>query len=355
MKKLNINIPGKEYTIYIEKGSLSNIGERVGSYYNGKKIAIITDENLYSLYGGEIEENLAESGFKTSTIVVKPGEASKSLETLQYVYDKLLDFAITRSDLILALGGGVVGDLAGFAAATLLRGIPFIQIPTSLLAQVDSSVGGKVAVNLDRGKNLVGSFYQPLAVFIDPEVLKTLNEKYLQDGMAEIIKYACIKSESLFKRLYNYKTEEDFFLDIEEIIYICLNIKKDIVEKDEMDRGERMLLNFGHTIGHGIEKLYNYQYSHGQAVAIGMYNISKNSERLNLTEEGTAELIKSILEKYKLPYKLPAINKDNIEDIISLDKKNDGDYINIVLLYRIASSFTKKIRREDIKDFIGEI
>ncbi len=353
MKKLDVNIAGRNYTIYIESGLVDNIGENIKKIYKGKKIAIITDENVNLLYGKDLERNLGNSGFYVRTIVVKAGENSKSIETLQYVYNKLLGFSITRTDLIVAFGGGVVGDLAGFAASTLLRGIPFVQIPTSLLAQIDSSVGGKVAVNLEKGKNLVGSFYQPKAVYIDPDLLKTLSKRYFYDGMAEVIKYGCIRDKDLFGKLSNYSRDEELLLEIEEIIYICLNIKKEIVERDEMDNGERMLLNFGHTLAHGVEKYYNYEkYSHGQAVAIGIYNITKKSEALGLTREGTCQSIKALIEKYKLPYKMPNINLDEIKDLISVDKKTNGDNINIVLLEEIGVSFIKKIKKEEIKHYI---
>lgn len=353
MRELKVNIPGRNYTIFIESGSIDNIDKNIKKIYNGNKVALITDKNVHRLYGEELERNLEEAGFNTSTVIVNPGEKSKSIETLKNIYDELLEDGITRSDLIIAFGGGVVGDLAGFAASTLLRGIPFIQIPTSLLAQIDSSVGGKVAVNLERGKNLVGSFYQPIGVFIDPNLLKTLDERYFHDGMGEVIKYGCIRDKNLFEKLMNYPSEEEFFQDIEEIIYICLDIKREIVEIDEMDSGERMLLNFGHTLGHGVEKHYDYEkYSHGEAVAIGMYNITKKSEELGLTASGTSEKIKDLLEKYKLPYEMPDVDLEDISKVISVDKKSQGDNINIVLLEKIGKSFTKKIKQIDIKDYI---
>ena len=191
--------------------------------------------------------------------MVKAGEESKSFETLLKVYDKLLDFKINRGDIIIALGGGVVGDMTGFAASTFLRGIPLIQIPTTLLAQVDSSVGGKVAVDLPRGKNLVGSFYNPKAVFIDPLLLGTLSDKYVCDGMGEVIKYGAIKDRELFYKLLDYENKEAVLKDIDKIIYNCCRIKATMVEADERDTGERMLLNFGHTIGHAIEQFFNYK------------------------------------------------------------------------------------------------
>ena len=272
-------------------------------------------------------------------MVLAPGEKTKSFSTLPSIYNELLDFKLTRKELIITLGGGVIGDLGGFAASTFLRGVSFIQIPTSLLAQVDSSVGGKVAVDLEKGKNLVGSFYQPKAVFIDPDVLNTLPEKFYKDGMAEVIKYGCIKDRDFFYMLKSLKSREEVMNNIEDILYKCCYIKKSVVERDEKDLGERMLLNFGHTLGHAIEKYYNFTgYSHGEAVAIGMYNISLKSEDEGITEKGVAEEIKEILINYDLPYKVDIKDNNKIIDTISLDKKNIGNVLKVILLKSIGES-----------------
>ncbi|MBF8982506.1 3-dehydroquinate synthase [Lutibacter sp. B2] len=353
MKTLKINLIDKSYPIHIKKGLFHNIGKKLKKIYQGKKIALITDENVYKFYGEQINEILQNEEFHVNTIVVEPGEKSKSIEMLQNVYDKLLDFKITRTDLIIALGGGVVGDLAGFVAATFLRGVPFVQIPTSLLAQIDSSVGGKVAVNLPRGKNLIGNFYHPQVVFIDPDFLKTLDARFLYDGMAEVIKYGCIKDKNLFQKLFNYKTKDNLYEHMEEIIYTCCKIKKEVVENDEKDMGERMLLNFGHTIGHAIEKYFNYEkYTHGEAVAIGMYEITKKSEELGITKKGTIDLMKELLIKYNLHYEMKNVDQEKILEAIGLDKKNVGSKLNIVLLKDIGESFIKLVDKEEIKDYI---
>ncbi|MCT4564420.1 MAG: 3-dehydroquinate synthase [Maledivibacter sp.] len=354
MNNLEVNLPQKKYSITIKKGILGNIGEEIKKIYKNKKIAIITDSNVEGLYGQKIINQLNINNFQTTTIVIQPGEKSKSLESAKDIYEKLLDFEITRGDMIIALGGGVVGDLAGFAASTLLRGIPFIQIPTSLLAQIDSSVGGKVAVNLPMGKNLVGSFYHPEAVFIDPQLLRTLDKRFLYDGMAEVIKYGCIKDKGLFDKLMNIETEDELFDNIEEIIYRCCDVKRDMVQRDEKDKGERMLLNFGHTIGHAIEKNFNYKtYTHGEAVAIGMYNITKRSEELGMTKEDTAKVIQKLLIKYNLPHGMPDVPKVDIIKAIGLDKKNKGDRLSIILLREIGNSFIKNIDRKDAERYIG--
>ncbi|MDB2110826.1 3-dehydroquinate synthase [Clostridium paraputrificum] len=338
-KKLFVDLKENSYNILIEKGLLNKLGEELKNIYFGEKIFIITDENVDKYYGSKVKDELDKIGYKTRKMVLAPGEKTKSFSTLPSIYNELLDFKLTRKELIITLGGGVIGDLGGFAASTFLRGVSFIQIPTSLLAQVDSSVGGKVAVDLEKGKNLVGSFYQPKAVFIDPDVLNTLPEKFYKDGMAEVIKYGCIKDRDFFYMLKSLKSREEVMNNIEDILYKCCYIKKSVVERDEKDLGERMLLNFGHTLGHAIEKYYNFTgYSHGEAVAIGMYNISLKSEYEGITEKGVAEEIKEILINYDLPYKVDIKDNNKIIDTISLDKKNIGNVLKVILLKSIGES-----------------
>lgn len=342
--KLTIDLSHSSYDIIIEKGLLNILSKEVSEVFKGKKIFILTDKNVDEFYGDKVIKELSDNGYNTKKLVLEPGEATKSFFTLPKIYDELLDFKLTRSDLIITLGGGVIGDLGGFVASTFLRGVSFIQVPTTLLAQVDSSVGGKVGVDLEKGKNLVGSFYHPKKVLIDPEVLNSLSDRIFNDGMAEVIKYGCIKDEKFFNELLNYKNKEEVMNNIEYIIHNCCTIKKEIVEKDEKDTGERMLLNFGHTIGHAIEQYYNYsKYTHGEAVAIGMYEITKISEAIRETKEGTAELIKNILIKYQLPYNLD-IDISEIKDAISLDKKNIGNKLNLILISKIGES---KIVKKD--------
>ena len=344
--ELKVNLKDRSYPIIIEKGLINRISEEVSKVYKGKKIFIITDDNVNKYYGKKISEALLNNDFEVKVLSLKPGEETKSFNTLPAVYNELLDFNLTRSDLIIALGGGVIGDLAGFVASTYLRGVDFIQIPTSLLAQVDSSVGGKVAVDLERGKNLVGSFYHPKCVLIDPEVLNTLNERFFIDGMAEVIKYGCIKDIELFEYLGNIENKQQLISNMEYVIHKCCDIKRIVVENDERDKGERMLLNFGHTLGHAIEQYYNYtKYSHGEGVAIGMYVISKISEEKGVTKEGTAEKIKDILVKYKLPYEM-SLNIEDILDAINLDKKKLGKNLNLILLKELGKAEIYKTKVE---------
>ena len=356
MYSIDVKASSGGYPIYIKNGLFCEIGAQVKKIYSGKKIAVITDSNVNELYGQKIIDSLKGSGFESFKIVVRAGEESKSFGTLLEVYDKLLDFKINRGDIIIALGGGVVGDMAGFAASTFLRGIPLIQIPTTLLAQVDSSVGGKVAVDLPRGKNLVGSFYMPKAVFIDPLLLGTLNDKFFSDGMGEVIKYGAIKDKELFYTLMNYENKEALLKEIDKIIYTCCLIKADIVELDEFDTGARMLLNYGHTIGHAIEQFFNYElYSHGEAVAMGMYSITKLGEELGKTKDGTAKAIKDILIKYNLPWMLPEIKSEDVIKAISLDKKNIGESMNFILVESVGNSFIQKIDITKIQGYLKKV
>ncbi|WP_392486494.1 3-dehydroquinate synthase [Haloimpatiens sp. FM7315] len=355
MRKLSIDLPGKNYEIFIQKGLFEQIGLNIRNIYKGKKIAVVTDDKVYRIYGDRMKKNLIDSGYLVKFIIIKNGEKSKNINVLQDIYSGFLDFNLTRKDIILTFGGGVVGDLGGFAAATFLRGIPFIQIPTTLLSQIDSSIGGKVGIDLERGKNLIGSFYHPKAVFVDPEVLMSLEKRVFNDGLSECIKYGCIKSKELFLKLENYKSDKELYEDIDYVIYKCCTIKKEFVEEDEKDTGKRMILNFGHTIGHAIETYFNYsKYTHGEAVAIGMYLITKNSERNKETEKGTSDKIKNLLIKYNLPYTFEKIDTNKIVQTISLDKKCIENSINIILIRNIGESYIKKIKKDQVFNYITD-
>lgn len=335
--KLTVNLGKDSYPIFIENGILSRAGEYIPQIFNGKKIMIISDDNVYPLYGEKLKSAL--SSFECSSLVLPHGETTKSFQSLPQIYSALLDARLSRSDLIIALGGGVIGDLAGFAAASYLRGIRLIQIPTSLLAQVDSSVGGKVAVDLPQGKNLVGAFFQPKMVLIDPEVLSTLPEHFIIDGMGEVIKYGCIKDAALFDKLCSRASFEDLKPDLPEIIARCVDIKRMVVENDQFDTGERMLLNFGHTLAHTIEQYHLYQReSHGEAVAIGMYQITKMAEEKGITAPGCAEKIRHALTLYGLPSSC-GLAVPELKEAMMLDKKNLDGHLNLILLKDIGESF----------------
>lgn len=336
--KMIVDLKEHSYPIYIGRGMLSQAAERISEIYQGKKIMIISDDRVYSYYGERLKHILAEK-FECHDIVIPHGESSKSIHILPGVYSQMLKAKISRTDLIVALGGGVVGDLAGFVAATYLRGIKFVQIPTSILAQVDSSVGGKVAVDLPEGKNLVGAFYQPQMVLIDPDVLDTLPERYVIDGMGEVIKYGCIKNAALFDELESCGSYEKLKERMTEVIAACVDIKRVVVENDEFDFGERILLNFGHTLAHAIEQYYHYEReSHGEAVAIGMYQITRIAEEKGLTKEGSAERIRKVLESYGLPVEAN-IPTCELTDTMKLDKKNLNNQLKVVLLREIGDSY----------------
>ena len=337
--KLTVDLGPNSYPIHIENGILAKTGELVSEVFSGKKIMIVSDDNVFPLYGEIITKALSDSGFECHSFVLPHGEPTKSFQSLPKIYEALINAKLTRSDLLIALGGGVIGDLAGFAASSYLRGIKFVQIPTSLLAQVDSSVGGKVAVDLPQGKNLVGAFYHPKAVIIDPDVLNTLPDHFISDGMGEVIKYGCIKDKELFELLCRHTSFDDLKPKLTQIIARCVDIKRIVVEADQFDLGERILLNFGHTLAHTIEQHFHYEReSHGEAVGIGMYQITKIAEEKGLTTFGCAEQIKKALEIYKLPdnSNLPI---DVLTDAISLDKKNLNNHLNVVLLHDIGDSY----------------
>ena len=336
--KIEVSLQKDSYPICIEKGILNHALDYISSIFHGQKIMIISDDQVYHYYGEQLKAQLS-SVYCVSSLIVEHGEQSKSFDILPHLYSQLLSFQMTRGDLIIALGGGVVGDLSGFVASTYLRGIKMIQIPTSLLAQVDSSVGGKVAVDLPEGKNLVGAFKHPEMVLIDPLTLKTLPERFLKDGMGEVIKYGCIFDKELFEKISSYDSFEKLFNDIEEVIYRCVDLKRQVVEQDLYDFGQRMLLNFGHTLGHAIEQYYGYQkYSHGEAVGIGMYQITRLSVMKGLTASGTDEMVKKILEKYQLPTSC-FIPVQKLKQAMSLDKKNIQKQLSYILLKDIGNGY----------------
>ena len=343
--ELTVNT-SKRYTIRIERGALDQLGAYCASLFApGKKAVVITDTHVAPLYLERVSTSLRNAGFDVTSCAFPAGEPSKRLSTIEGIYGHMAQAHITRSDFAVALGGGVTGDMAGFAAASYLRGIPFVQVPTTLLSQVDSSVGGKTGVDLPQGKNLVGAFWQPSFVLIDPDTLNTLSPHFFADGMGEVIKYGCIKSRALFDLLI---ATEDITSIMEDVIYRCVDIKRDVVERDEFDTGERALLNFGHTFGHALEKLHQYQgLSHGAAVGIGMVMMARLGEKAGFTAPGTADKIAAALEKYHLPVHsdLPL---SQIVEATASDKKSTGSSINLVLLKDIGESFVHKVARSDL-------
>ena len=327
---------------------LENIGIEVRKKLKGKNTVIVTDKNVEKLYLSKCRKSLEDAGVKTEVFVIEPGEESKSGETYLKLINFLAEIPLTRTDFLVALGGGVVGDLTGFAAATYLRGIEVVQVPTTVLAAVDSSVGGKTAINLKAGKNLAGAFHQPVLVVQDCSTFNTLPEEIYRDGMAEVIKYGIIEDEKLFEYLKDKdKTEET----IHTVVDKCVDIKRKFVEEDEFDRGIRQLLNFGHTIGHAIEKASDFEISHGNAVAKGMHMITKISAEKGWCDKNVSDEVDSILTTYGFDLNVP-YEKDVLIDIMLSDKKRKGDYIDLVIPKRIGKCVLKRIDTKELRELI---
>lgn len=333
MKTLNVNLPGRSYDILMERGLLSRAGELCrAALPKASRLFVVTDSTVGPLYLNRIIPALENAGFETAICEIPAGEASKCVEQLSRLWECMMDFGLTRTDAVVALGGGVVGDLAGFAASTILRGVDFVQIPTTLLAQVDSSVGGKVAIDLQHGKNLAGAFWQPRLVLMDPAVLGTLDDKTFADGMAEVIKYGCIRDAAFLSWLEQHPSRQEIMADIEHVLYTCCDIKRSVVVEDERDTGARMVLNFGHTLGHAYELAGHYQtWTHGQAVAAGMVKAAELGVAMGITPAGLPERIGVLLGCFGLPVSIPCTHADYAA-AIGLDKKGAGDSISVILL-----------------------
>lgn len=329
--------------IFIEPGLLGYAGEEILKTFSPSRIHIVTDSNVAPLY---LEQLAQQFELPVSSTVIPAGEEHKRLSTVEGIYRDLLAVGFTRKDLIIALGGGVVGDITGFAAATLLRGVSLCQIPTTLLAQVDSSVGGKTGVDLAEGKNLVGAFYQPRLVLIDPEVLNTLPDTTFADGMAEVVKYGYIANPDILDMV----SQPDYKAHISDVIYECVKIKRDVVAIDEHDTGLRMILNFGHTVGHAVEKLGNYtELTHGQAVAIGMVAALRLGA-LRGDADLSAPLV-ALLHKIGLPTEMTH-DREAIFGALLSDKKKFGSTVNFILVREPGRAEITPIEAEALHEYI---
>lgn len=342
MRTLTVNLGKRSYDIVIQGGGLDRIGTYLKRFTSGCKAFILTDDTVAELYGGRVADSLRREGFLVHTFTFPHGEQSKTMDTLGRLVGQMLDAGLTRTDHVVALGGGVVGDTAGFAAHIALRGVPYVQIPTTLLAQVDSSVGGKVAVDVPQGKNLVGAFHQPEFVLIDPDCLQTLSDEVFADGMAEVIKYGFIKSASLLDVLTAAGGRAGVMQRIGDVVYECVDIKRRVVEADELDTGGRMVLNFGHTLGHVMEKHHHYTtYTHGQAVAAGMVAIARVGEWLGESRGGLAEEVRAIVQQFGLPDEIPL--SASALGAVAMDKKSDGSQISAVFVRAPGESVVRKL------------
>ena len=349
MKTLTVALPGREYDILIQRGLLAQAGERARAVLpRARRLAVVNDSNVAPLYSEAVTGSLNAAGFDCRLFTVPAGEESKNPRQLAELWEGFMDFGLTRTDGVIALGGGVVGDLAGFAAAAILRGVGFVQIPTTLLAQVDSSVGGKVAIDLKHGKNLAGAFYQPKLVLMDPDTLDTLRDGTFADGMAEVVKYGCIWDAGFFDFLTARPSREELTADIEHILYTCCDIKRQVVMEDELDTGLRMILNFGHTLGHAYELAGRYtRWTHGQAVAAGMCAAAKLGVRLGVTPPDIPGRISDACGALGLPTQITCSMEDYAA-AVGLDKKGAGEDITLILLDKIGHAVPRKMPRRDL-------
>ncbi len=347
MKIIAVNASVK-YDVIIGEGLLDSLGEHMARVIAPCRVCIVTDDTVDSLYGKRAEAALAASGFDFVKFVIPHGEASKSTKSLVELVEFLAESRLTRSDILLALGGGVVGDLAGFAASVYLRGVRFVQVPTTLLAAVDSSVGGKTAVDLCAGKNLMGTFHQPSLVLCDCKTLDTLPEEIFADGCAEVIKYGVINDAALFEKL-----RAGIKNNLEEIIAECVMHKADIVERDEFDCGVRQLLNLGHTVGHAIEACSHFSISHGSAVAIGMVTVMRAAVAQGSCGEDDLNKLISLLRAEKLPTSC-SFTASELATLATADKKRAGESITFIIPNGIGSCVPVKLSVDDIEAFIAK-
>ena len=350
MKRITVNAASQSYDVIVGHGILKDAGSYISEVLKSRRTVIVSDDNVYPLHGEAFRKNLEAAGFDVKEFVFPHGEQSKSHETLLNLYSFLAASNITRSDSIIALGGGVTGDMAGFAAATYLRGIDYVQVPTSLLAQVDSSVGGKTAVDIPAGKNLVGAFKQPKLVLSDIDTLATLPADFFDDGMGESVKYGMIWSEKLFELIASGNIKEH----LEELVTECIDIKRQVVETDETDKGLRMILNFGHTLGHSIEKTQNFcGLSHGKAVAVGMYLITKAAEKHGIITENISDRLKACLEVNGLPWSVDIPAETLFANSVN-DKKRFSDDINVIICKTIGKAEIVKMPINEYKKLVTE-
>ena len=336
----------KTYDIIIGAGLLDSAGQYIKNAAPAQSAMLVTDDTVNGLYADRLEKSLTDAGYRVERFVFPHGEQSKCASTYIALVNTLANLHFTRSDIIVALGGGVVGDLAGFAAATYQRGIRFVQVPTTLLAAVDSSVGGKTAIDLDAGKNLCGAIYQPELVLCDYSTLDTLSPEIFRDGCAEVIKYGVIADSELFENL-----KKGVKSQLEYVISTCVKIKRDIVNEDEFDTGRRGILNFGHTVGHAVEKCSNFGISHGSSVAVGMVIAAHAAYKQGMCPKSVFDDILAMVRLYNLPYSTD-FDRSSILAAMLSDKKRSGGNISLIIPEKIGSVFIHKIPVEELEQFL---
>ena len=355
MKKIIVNLKTRSYPIYIEPGLIKDLSDYLSEYNHGQKWVIISQQNLMGIIGYEFEKNLNNSGFDCRHITLPTGEAAKSMNEYSRAISQMIEYQCDRKSFIIALGGGVIGDVAGFISSTYMRGIEYVQVPTTLLAMVDSSIGGKTGINIAEGKNLVGSIYQPKAVFIDQNILKTLPKQEVVAGLGEIVKYGAISDFNFFDNVSGWLSDIENF-PFEKAIETCCKIKALVVSEDEHEHGLRKILNFGHTVAHALESNYGFQsIKHGEAVALGMLCAGYISFKLNKLDESQYYKLKNTIRKLPLP-DLKGVNREHLMTFIKRDKKYEKGTLNFIILNGIGNAeVTKDVTEELLLESLLEI
>lgn len=360
MEKIRVELAERSYNIFLGSNTLEGIGDKLKLFDLSPKITVVSNPTIFSLYGERVAAAVKKAGFDLLTVTIPDGEEYKDIIRLQHIYNELLMHKLDRSSALIALGGGVIGDITGFAASTYMRGISYIQVPTTLLAQVDSSVGGKTGVNHKLGKNMIGTFWQPRLVWIDVDTLKTLPKRELLAGLAEVIKYGVIYDKELFDFL---EVNKDKILNLDStalmhIIKRSCEIKAEVVSKDERESGLRSILNYGHTIGHAIETVTGYtRYLHGEAVAIGMYLETRLSQMHTFIDKDEVFRIKGVIDSYGLPSEMPAdIDVNSMLSSMQLDKKAVAGELKFILPEKIGSvKIHKGVTQEVIRKLLRSL
>ncbi len=346
MRSMTVNLPGRGYDVLIGSGLLKTLSNALPENKAGK-IGVITDSTVRPLYAEMVLDQIRLTGREVFLLEIPAGESSKTMQMAEHCCASLLDWEFGRQDLLAALGGGVVGDLTGLVASLYMRGIRYIQLPTTLLAQIDSAIGGKTAVDLEKGKNIVGTFWQPELVLADTDVLRSLPRNVLRDGLAEMVKYALLQGGDLYETVRAMTCPEDFYLQSERLVAACAEMKCGIVQRDECENGERMLLNLGHTLGHCVESYYHYaRYTHGEAVAIGLAEILRYGEAEGETGHGLAEEVETLLKRLDLPTSVEADRRELYQGILH-DKKGKGKAIHVVLPQEPGKVVIRVVSKED--------
>ena len=354
METIHINLDADSYDVVIEDNVIDKAGSYISELTHAGRVMVITEDGIDSLYGGALKSSLEKAGIETQVVVVPATDKSKNLNVINSVYGALAGFHISGNDTLVALGGRVVGDITGFAAATWHRGTPYVQMPTSVLSQIGSSIGGKISIDTSAGNNLVGMFYQPRAVYIDPTMARTLPRRYFHNGLGEAVKLGAAADKDLFEVFEKAASDRELLRMLPEILRHCAAIKAHFVELDPKDQGARRILDLGHTIGHAIERYYRYddtEITHGEATALGMYLITRRSEILGLTKQGTADRLSYVLKSIGLPTEA-GVSSDKLSPYIRLDKRIKGDRIEIALLKEIGEGFIHSVPMKDVEKYI---